>query len=151
MSNTHPKLTEIKDVLRNYLEEKGKRKTTERFIILEEIVRSDDHISADELHDRLETGDMHVSRSTVYNTLDLLVDARLVAKHQFGEKALYETAYRFWQHDHLICERCGRIYEFCDPRMQEIQEMVEEIYDHEVERHALRFYGRCRREECRNR
>ena len=93
-----------------------------------------------------------MSRATVYNTLDLLIECDLVVKHQFGNKqAKYERAYSYWQHDHLICMDCNELFEFCDPRIQSIQEMVAEIYEFEVKHHSLHIYGHCRRENCPNR
>ena len=72
-------------------------------------------------------------------------------RHQFGQhQARYERAYAYWQHDHLICLDCQEILEFCDPRLQSIQETVADIYGFEVARHALTVYGHCRREACPN-
>ena len=68
-----------------------------------------------------------MSRATVYNTLDVLIECDLAAKHQFGRhQARYERAYAYWQHDHLICLDCREILEFCDPRLQNIQDTVAE-------------------------
>ena len=66
-------------------------------------------------------------------------------------KAKYEAAFSYWQHDHLICMDCNELFEFCDPRIQSIQEMVAEIYQFEIERHSMQMYGHCRREDCPNR
>ena len=108
-----------------------------------------DHLDADALFGRLKEQDVSVSRATVYNTLELLLDCDLVVKHQFGRsQAKYERAYAYWQHDHLLCLDCGAIFEFCDPRLQGIQETVAGIYGFEVAQHALHVYGHCRREGC---
>ena len=86
-----------------------------------------------------------VSRATVYNTLDLLMECDLVTRHQFGQNlALYEKSFGYKQHDHLICEDCNKILEFCDPRIQKIQQMVEDHYDFKIHTHSLNFYGTCR-------
>ena len=122
------------------------------FAVLEEIYSTDDHLDADELYLRLKQKKSSVSRATVYNTLELLLDCDLVVRHQFGKnQAKYEHAYGFWQHDHLICLDCGQVLEFCDPRLQSIQEMVAEIYQFDITHHSLTMYGHCRRENCPHR
>jgi Fur family ferric uptake transcriptional regulator len=135
-----------------FLKERGQRQTPERFAILEEVYATADHFDADELFVRLKQKGGRVSRATVYNTLELLLECDLVVRHQFGRnQAKYERAYAYWQHDHLICLDCGEILEFCDPRLQSIQDTVGDIYGFEISHHALTLYGHCRRDECPNR
>ena len=83
-----------------------------------------------------------VSRATVYNTLDLLVECGLVIKQQFGENiAKYEGSMGNKQHDHLICNNCNKVLEFCDPRIQEIKNMMGELLNFEVTHHSLHLFG----------
>jgi Fur family transcriptional regulator, ferric uptake regulator len=85
-----------------------------------------------------------VSRATVYNTLELLVSCDLVKKHQFGKNlAQYEKSYGYKQHDHVICVDCSKVVEFCDPRVQQIKNMVGELLNFEITHHALNLYGIC--------
>ena len=85
-----------------------------------------------------------VSRATVYNSLDLLVDCDLVSKHQFGKNlAQYEKSFGFKQHDHIICTDCHKVVEFCDPRVYTIQKMVGELLNFEIVHHSLNLYGVC--------
>lgn len=143
---------EVRRIFGEFLKARNQRQTPERFAILDEVYATDDHFDADELYLRLKQKDVRVSRATVYNTLDLLVDCNLVVRHQFGSKqAKYERAYSFWQHDHLICMDCNELFEFCDPRIQSIQEMVAEVFQFDIRHHSLHIYGHCRREECPNR
>ena len=152
MSLTTTQLDEVRDRFLSFLKERGQRRTPERLAILDALYATNDHVDADTLYARLKEDGVGVSRATVYNTLDLLIESDLVVRHQFGQQqAKYERAYAYWQHDHLICEDCGEILEFCDPRLQEIQETVAEIYGFDVARHALTVYGHCRREACPNR
>ena len=138
-----------RETFRAFLKARGQRQTPERFAVLDAIYRTGEHVDADTLYLRLHEQDVPVSRATVYNTLDLLVACNLVARHQFGEaQARYERAYSYAQHDHLICADCGEIYEFCDPRLQSIQEMIGEIYGFDVVQHSLNLYGRCRQVGC---
>jgi Fur family ferric uptake transcriptional regulator len=84
----------------------------------------------------------HVSRATVYNTLDLLLDCGLVTKHQFGKNmAQFERSFGYRQHDHLICSRCSNVIEFCDPRIQQIQTMMGDLLKFDVYNHSLNLFG----------
>ena len=107
---SNQKLEEVKNLFTIYLEKHKLRKTNERYIILEEIYKRDDHFDAESLYIYLNKKKMGISRATVYNTLDLLVSGELVRKHQFGENQnQYEKAYGYLQHDHLICIKCKNV------------------------------------------
>lgn len=143
---------EARTRFRAFLKDRGQRQTPERFAVLDEIYRTADHLDADSIFVRLKSQGVAVSRATVYNTLELLVACNLVARHQFGEnQARYERAYSYWQHDHLICVDCNEIFEFCDPRLHDIQKMIGDIYGFQVAQHSLNLYGNCQREHCANR
>ena len=143
---------EVQRIFSAFLKRRSQRQTPERFAVLEEVYATDDHVDADELYLRLKQKGSRVSRATVYNTLDLLLECDLVVRHQFGKnQAKYERAYSYWQHDHLICIDCNQLFEFCDPRIQSIQEMVAEIYQFDIKHHALNMYGHCQRANCPNR
>ena len=83
-----------------------------------------------------------VSRATVYNTLDLLVECDLVSKHQFGKNlAQYEKSYGYKQHDHILLED-GKLIEFCDPRIQNIKNTLEEMFEIDITHHSLYFFAK---------
>ncbi len=141
-------ITEVKEIFRNYLKEHKHRQTPERFMVLEEIYRADGHFDADDMYFRMKNIGYRVSRATVYNTLDLLLECGLVQRHQFGKnQSIYERAYAYRQHDHMICKSCGKVIEFCDPRLQEIKTMMENIHGFTIEGHSLQFYGTCKNPE----
>ena len=151
MSLPHAQLAEVRRHFVDFLKARGYRKTPERLAVLDALYATSDHVDADTLYGRIVASGVAVSRATVYNTLDVLIECDLAARHQFGStQARYERAYAYWQHDHLICLDCGEILEFCDPRLQNIQDTVADIYGFEVSRHALTVYGHCRREACPN-
>lgn len=151
----HPLVDQIDEVHRlfaDYLRERGQRQTPERFAVLRAVYEADTHVDADTLFSHLHDEGVRVSRATVYNTLELLTECRLVERHQFGNRqAKYERAHGFRQHDHLLCLDCNEVFEFCDPRLQSVQEMVSEIFNFEIRHHSLHLYGHCRREACPNR
>jgi Fur family ferric uptake transcriptional regulator len=83
-----------------------------------------------------------VSRATLYNTIELLLECKLVRKHQFGKnQAQYEKSYFDRQHDHVILTDTGEVVEFCDPRIESIKKTIEEVFDIEINNHSLYFYG----------
>ncbi len=137
-------IQEVMNIFSAYLEKNSFRKTPERFAILEEIYHRNDHFDAEALYIHMKTQNYRVSRATVYNTLELLVNCDLIKKHQFGKNlAQYEKSYGYKQHDHLICVDCGKVLEFCDPRVQQIKSMMGELLHFKITHHSLNLYGQC--------
>jgi len=138
------------DILNKYLENEGLRKTPERNIILEEIYKTNTHFDIDELFNIISKKNK-ISKATIYNTIELFQKLELITKHVFNDtKVLYEKTFNKKQHNHLICVKCNKIQEFCDPRLQNIIDSAENLLKFKISKHSLNFYGHCLNNNCKN-
>ncbi len=133
-----------------YLRNKKLRRTPERYAILDQICEMSEHFYVDSLHSRLEQEGFHVSKATVYNTMELLVDCGLVRRHQFNNQpAQYERVNGPGNHHHLICTQCGKVKEMKDPELMRMMSSRRYPSFHDAY-FAIYVYGLCSRCQRKN-
>src|SRR5215831_9242803 len=138
------------EIFRKYLERRGLKLTTERRALFDEVFARHEHVEADELLVRLRSKHTKISRATIYRTLELLVDSGIVGRVRIGEAGYrYERLRAGDHHDHLICDQCGRVIEFFEPRIEQLQDEVAERYGFVLLSHSHQMRGICR--ACRPR
>jgi len=141
-------LTTAVEKFRAYLKRKGLKFTPEREAILETLLSLHGHFGVEELHEILRGRGEKISRATIYRTLPLLVESRLIQETlRCTGDTKYERIYGHEHHDHLVCIGCGKIIEFFDERIENLQEEVCRRYEFEPVEHRLGIRGYCR--ECR--
>jgi len=133
---------------RQYLVLSGLKATRQRELIARAFFATNTHISAEALYRRVSGRDRRIGLVTVYRTLKLLKEAGLAHERQFGEgRALFEHASSERHHDHMICTHCGKITEFENCEIEELQEQVARRFGFTLQDHKLELYGRCK--DCR--
>ena len=133
----------VKNILTGYLELNKHRKTPERFTILDAVYSTTGHFSLEELGEMLVRDyNFPVSRATLYNTLKLFIELRLVVRHRFQNTTKYEACYDNNSHCHQICTMCGKVTEV---KSQQVTEAIEQLPTRRFRKDGftLYVYGIC--------
>ena len=134
----------LKGLLANHMAEHGLKRTRQRELILDTFVELDEHTTIDGLLEAVQRIYPAVGYATVYRTLRLFVEAGVAKERRFGDgPAMYEPAEPDHHHDHLICTKCGRIFEFEDDLIEERQVLVAKRMGLRLTNHRMTLYGEC--------
>ena len=138
------KYAEEKDVFQRHLQRAGLKRTTQRDLILDVFLRTEEHMSSEDLYNLVKAADPTVGHTTVYRTLKLLVEAGLAREVRFGDgRTRYEHNYKHPHHDHMICTECGTTIEFFSEELEAIQDAIVARHGFAPVQHSLRIFGVC--------
>jgi Fur family ferric uptake transcriptional regulator len=133
---------------RQWIKDQGLKATSQREDIAQVFFATNRHISVEELYSEVRHVNPRVGYATVYRTMKLLKECGLAAERHFADgQARFENLEAERHHDHIICERCGRIVEFIHPQMEQLQEKVAQRFGFVATTHKMEIYGIC--QECR--
>jgi Fur family ferric uptake transcriptional regulator len=146
--NRQQPMTEEQEVFLNHIQKKGLKRTSQRDLILDVFLRTERHLSNEDLYRLVQEEDASVGQTTVYRTLKLLTEAGLAREVRFGDgRTHYEHNYKHEHHDHMICSECGKIIEFYSAELEALQDAMAAKHRFEISQHLLRIIGVCA--ECR--
>ncbi|MEW6108543.1 MAG: Fur family transcriptional regulator [Nitrospirota bacterium] len=135
-------------IFQDFLGNRGLKLTKERLAVLKEVFSFHGHFDPEQLYFRIRDSGSKASRASVYRTLNLLVESGLVEKvTRTGKGYIYEHTFGHEHHDHMICEKCGKIIEFCSDKIEKLQDEICENKNFQGVSHTLEIKGYC--EICR--
>lgn len=141
MKNSSQPLEQLKEVLKK----KGMKYTEQRALILQLLLKLDEHLSAEELHEivKKEYPDQNIGIATVYRTLNFLEEVNLISSISFGKEGKKYESSDTEHHDHIICTSCGKIVEFFDEDIEKKQEEIASKNGFKITDHTMQIYGLC--------
>lgn len=135
---------EEKDVFAAYLAKNRLKRSEQREAILDAFLRSESHLSVDDLLQLAQKRRPDVGRTTVYRTLKLLQAAGLASELVLSGETRFEREYKRRHHDHFICKTCGAIFEFSSDEIERIQDEVAAELGFVIDGHRHQIFGYCR-------
>ena len=138
-------LDRLRARLQTYMNKKGLRSTAQRRLIVDTFFEGSPHITIEDLLADVRARDRGIGYATVYRTLKLLAECGVASERRFGDGlSRYELSDEAnTHHDHLICSSCGKITEFEEPQIEELQEAVATRYGFQINSHKHEMYGIC--------
>ena len=136
-----------KQIFLEHITKSGLRKTSQRNLILEIFLQTEEHLSSEDLYWLVQKKDDTIGQTTVYRTLKLLTEAGLAREVRLGDgRTYYEHHYQHEHHDHMICMQCGKVIEFYSAELEAMQDSMAEKFNFKPTHHSLRILGYC--ENC---
>src|SRR3982750_4779514 len=144
MTTAEEPLTEEQEVFLKHIQRKGLKRPSQRDLFLDVFLRTEKHLSNEDLYQLVKKQDPAVGQTTVYRTLKLLTEAGLAREVRFGDnKTYYEHHYNHEHHDHMICTECGKVIEFFSPDIESLQDQMADNFGFKPTHHSLRLWGVC--------
>lgn len=148
MTKKKEEFKEEKKIFLEHIQKKGLRRTAQRDLILEVFLKTEDHLSSEDLYWLVQKADPNVGQTTVYRTLKLLTDAGLAREVRLGDgRTYYEHHFEHEHHDHMICTECGKVIEFFSAEIERLQDEMADKFGFRPTHHSLRILGIC--QQCR--
>jgi len=133
-------------IFEKYLLTKNLKLTQQRKEVLRFFLKSERHLSVEELYDIIKKKNPTIGHTTVFRTLKLLCDADIAREVNFADKIIrYEHKYGHEHHDHLICLKCGKFVEAMDPKIEELQIKLCEQFGFIPIKHRMEIFGLCQK------
>ena len=139
-------MDESREHFKVYCSAKGLKNSKQRDKVADVFLKTEEHISALDLYDLMRKDNIGIGYSTVYRTLNLLVDAGLAREIDIGDELHFEHKLGHKHHDHFLCVKCGKAIEFSSPKIEKIQNRFAAKYNFSPQKHSLIIYGLCK--EC---
>jgi len=136
---------EEKAIFAAFLTKNGLKRSEQREVIVDTFLRSERHLSVDDLFQLVHKRRSDIGRTTVYRTLKLLQEAGLAQELALDGESRFEREYNREHHDHFICKYCGEIFEFVSDDIERLQDEIAEKIGFVIEGHRHQIYGACRR------
>lgn len=138
------KFEKEREIFLEHIQKAGLRRTAQRDLILDTFLKTEEHLTSEDLYWIVQKQDPSVGHTTVYRTLKLLTEAGLAREVRFGDnKTYYEHHYDHQHHDHMICTQCGKVVEFFSQEIETLQDEIAENFGFKLSHHSLRMWGSC--------
>ena len=132
-----------------YLKQNGLKMTRQREVVVESFLRTDGHLSTDELYQLVKKKDQKVGFTTVFRTLKALTHCGLARETDLSDgRTRFEHLHNRPHHHHIVCLECSRTIEFLSPELEQLQEQIVSRYQFKSVRHQLQIFGVC--QDCQN-
>ncbi|MFV0390025.1 MAG: Fur family transcriptional regulator [Pyrinomonadaceae bacterium] len=144
MASKNNKFQRERELFYEHIQDAGLRRTSQRDLILDVFLATDDHVSSEDLYMLVHSKDESVGHTTVYRTLKLLTEAGLARQVRLGDgRTYYELDHDHEHHDHMICTECGAVIEFFSAEIEALQDAMANKFRFKPTYHSLRILGIC--------
>ena len=138
-------MKKAEDLFLDYLVRKRLKNTNQRMTILKAFLKQDSHLSTEDFYLQLRKKNPGIGYATVHRTLKLFAECGIASERNFGDGQMrFEVSLDNAHHDHLVCTGCGKILEFENQQIEQLQIDVAREHDFLIHDHRLELYGLCR-------